>query len=194
MRFPLPQPGTHGVMSRLEYLFNYPPLNTGGDLALASKLIPYYYSAVNGTGRMYFNEVHSTVNANPASQFDAQAMDVPQPYINAGVSNLLNDAIGPLAEALFNDINTGTTAGWERMKELDPHSTRSYLAFNYTPSEKFAEQYQLSETPLDVDTINWAETFDKSTQWYDRALTETVLEAVAFGNIPGVTVDWKCLR
>lgn len=46
--------------------------------------------------------------------------------------------------------------------------------------------------------VNWMETFDNSTGAYDRALTEVVLEAVAFGWKPPAETHegtkWWCIE
>jgi hypothetical protein len=50
---------------------------------------------------------------------------------------------------------------------------------------------------LTTNIINWCETFDKSTGWYDRALTEQVSEALAFAKAGSQTigdVEWKCFE
>ncbi|KZS88538.1 FAD/NAD(P)-binding domain-containing protein [Sistotremastrum niveocremeum HHB9708] len=65
-------------------------------------------------------------------------------------------------------------------KNYDSYSMRSWLM----------AKFQLSSS-----TINWLETLDKSTGWYDRGLIENVLESLAFdwpGATPGKPVAWHC--
>ena len=49
-----------------------------------------------------------------------------------------------------------------------------------------------------LDDLAWVEAHDKSTGWYDRALSETVLEAIAFGWSPSTnpmeTTRWWCIE
>lgn len=63
----------------------------------------------------------------------------------------------------------------------DAHSTRSYMTFAYTPNASLG----LPEESLSTDVVNWVETFDKSTGWYNRVLLK-VLEALAFGQADAV--------
>ena len=76
------------------------------------------------------------------------------------------------------------------MLSVDDHSTRSYMTFAYTPNASL----NIPEQSLATNVVNWLETFDKSTGWYDRGLTETVLEAIAFGQTGGATVNWTCIE
>ncbi|EUC58754.1 L-amino acid oxidase, partial [Rhizoctonia solani AG-3 Rhs1AP] len=66
------------------------------------------------------------------------------------------------------------------------------MSIKYSPTPSLG----LPAEPLPNDVVNWCETFDKSTGWYDRALSETVLESIAFGWQPGPDpppVDWFCI-
>ncbi|KAF8147675.1 flavin-containing amine oxidoreductase-domain containing protein [Crassisporium funariophilum] len=90
---------------------------------------------------------------------------------------------------LYNDLKNHTHTGWNLMMRNDVYSTRAYMCFKYIPSASFG----LPPDHLSTRVVNWCETFDKSTGWYDRALTETVLEAIAFGEAGDKDVDWKCL-
>ncbi|KAG2125132.1 hypothetical protein DEU56DRAFT_962934 [Suillus clintonianus] len=67
-------------------------------------------------------------------------------------------------------------------------NSRAYAAQVHTESKPcFTQQ---------VDVVNWCETFDKSTGWYDHVLSETVLEAIAFGwhtGPDGPPTQWFCI-
>lgn len=130
----------------------------------------------------------------PAPAPDAflpQDVGVTEPYYTAGADAIIADALSPFVTALTNDITQGGDAGWiGHMQPKDMHSTRSYLSLNdtgYTPTLAGVS------APLSSDVVNWVETFDKSTGWYDRSLTETVLEAMAFG-AGSEAVDWFCIE
>ncbi|KAF6745152.1 hypothetical protein DFP72DRAFT_1077748 [Ephemerocybe angulata] len=181
MRFPLPKKGEIGPHLRLKQLFDY----------LKLPLFDYIYK--NDTGLMYFNEVHSTIG-DTEQRFRAKELNVPDPYIAAGVDVLCKDFIDPLAELLLSDMENGGDSGWKILKgQYDRYSTRSYLQFGYVPSEDLQTKYGIPGTGLPTSVINWMETFDKSSGWYDRALLETVLEALAFGAV-GPTPDWHCIK
>jgi len=198
MRFPdIP------VMRRLFNLFNYPPLNVGVETPLASLLQKYYFQAAGGNGFLSYNGVTIRANNPDPNPFKSEAVikDVSRhaadAYINAGVENILHDALDGFITALQKDVETGSDEGWKKLMEFDAYSTRSYLSLVYKPSAAFQAtlppDLQLPDSPLSMDVVNWCETFDKSTGWYDRSLSETVLEAVAFGNGDKDT-PWYCLE
>jgi hypothetical protein len=185
MRYPLPprddeghyQPG---VMQRVGWLFDY--------IGLQDKLVPYYYKSNKSPGFQYFNGIR--VRLGEPSDFDAPALGINQSYIKAGATAIVSDVVGPFAAALYDDLEHRTTTGWEKMVSADAHSTRSYMTFAYKPNASLG----IPDETLPTDVVNWLETFDKSTGWYDRGLTETVLEAIAFGQAGGAVIDWKAIE
>ena len=185
MRYPLPpldDKGDYkpGVMQRLGWLFKY--------LGMQDKLIDYFYSSDKSPGFQYFNGIR--VRIGEQSDFDAPALGINQSYITAGTSAIVDDVVNPFAQALFDDLRDKTTTGWEKMMSVDAHSTRSYMTFAYTPNVSLG----IPEQSLATGVVNWLETFDKSTGWYDRSFTETVLEAIAFGQAGDAVIDWKCIK
>ena len=193
MRFP-----EISSMSRVFHLFGYDPLNSNG-LALKSKLKPFFFrGAANNDTYFSYNGVTVKQNAMPSDDpFYAKAVILdtdPSPYIAVGAKAIVDDVIAPFATRLLDDLNNGTSTGWEYMKKFDLYSTRAYMSILYRPSAKLG----LPDQPLPVDVVNWCETFDKSTGWYDRALSETVLEAVAFGwkpdENPMEMTPWWCIE
>ncbi len=193
MRFP-----EIAAMRRVFQLFDYKPLNTG-DLALKKKLKPFFFrGAANNDTFLSYNGVTVKQNALPAGdpfQGEAVIQDAnPQPYLRAGAKAIADDVIAPFATRLLDDLEYKTNDGWEYMKQFDLYSTRSYMSIQYRPSPEL----NLPARPLPTDVVNWVETFDKSTGWYDRALSETVLEAVAFGWSPSTnpleSTPWWCIE
>ena len=192
MRFPkIP------AMNRVFNLFENANLNTP-DIALNSRLTPFYFTgAGNYPPFLSYNGVTVRQNAVPSGD-PFKAADVIQSadkeaYIKAGTKAITDDVIAPYATALLDDLKNNTKTGWEKMKSVDDHSTRSYMTFKYEPSADLGIQ----KKPLPTDVVNWCETFDKSTGWYDRAFTETVLEAIAFGWQPGPNppaTQWFCIE
>ncbi|KAF4611779.1 hypothetical protein D9613_003929 [Agrocybe pediades] len=183
MRYPLPKTNSQGnyepgVMQRVGQLFNY--------LGMQEKLIPYYYASAKEPGFQYFNGIRQRIGEG--SDFNAPALGIDAPYIKAGPSKIIDDVVGPFAQKLFYDLQNHTTTGWDEMMRNDTYSTRAYMSFKYLPNSSLG----LPNEHLRTRVINWVETFDKSTGWYDRALTETVLEAIAFGQAGG-DIDWKCI-
>ena len=184
MRYPLPPRDENGyqpgVMQRLGWLFDY--------IGLQDKLVPYYYTSNQSAGFQYFNGIRVRIGED--SDFDASALGINQSYIDAGASAIIGDVVAPFAAALYDDLRDQTTTGWEKMVAVDDHSTRSYMTFAYTGNASLG----IPEQSLSTDVVNWIETFDKRTGWYDRGLTETVLEAIAFGQAGGAVIDWKCIE
>jgi len=200
MRYPLPKKDIHGnyksgVMKRLGELIDYSKLNDGLKVPLRNTLIDYYYKAKSGGTFLYYNNERYQVpaaNPNPPN-FNARAMGVESEYIKVGVDNIVGDIVEPFARMIMEDVEQGTDKGWEIMKKNDKYSLRAYMSFKYIPSINL----KLPPMHLTTNVINWCETFDKSTGWYDRALTEQVLEALAFAKAGSQIfgdVEWKCFE
>ncbi|KAG1742403.1 uncharacterized protein EDB91DRAFT_311129 [Suillus paluster] len=200
MRYPLPKKDDQGkykagVMKRLGELIDYSKLNDSNfQEPLKSKLIDYYFAAKAGGTFMYFNNQRYQISGtSQPPDFNAQEMRVESEYVNAGVDKIIADVVTPFAHLIMKDMEQQTEKGWEIMKENDVYSLRAYMSFKYIPSVSL----ELPPTHLPTNVINWCETFDKSTGWYDRSLTETVLEALAFAKVGSQTfgdVEWKCFR
>ncbi|KAG1873113.1 hypothetical protein F4604DRAFT_1681177 [Suillus subluteus] len=137
--------------------------------------------------------VKETRTPSRPPDFYAQDMGVDSQYIAAGVENIVEDVIGPFAKDIIKDIEQNVHSGWDNMLKHDAYSLHSFMSFKYIPSASL----QILRTHLSTNVINWCETFDKSTGWYDCALTESVLEALAFASVKSKTfgdVEWKCFE
>ena len=122
--------------------------------------------------------------------FAAPALGINQSYIDTTTSVIVNDVVNPFAKALFDNLRDQTMTCLQKMSSVDAHSTCSYMAFAYQPNVSIG----IPEQPLFTDVINWLETFNKSTGWYDRGFTEMVLEAIAFGQTGGAVINWMCIE
>ena len=185
MRYPLPPLDDNGdykpgVMQRLGWLFKY--------LGLQDKIIDYLYTSDKSPGFQYFNGIR--VRIGNQSDFNAPALGINQSYIAAGTKAIVADVVKPFAQALFGDLKYNTRTGWDKMLSVHAHSTRSYMTFAYIPSESLG----IPQEHLSTRVVNWLETFDKSTGWYDRGFNERVLEAIAYGQTDEGVVDWKCIK
>ncbi|KAG6380589.1 hypothetical protein JVT61DRAFT_4953 [Boletus reticuloceps] len=203
MRFPLPKKDEqgnykNGTMKRLAELTEYGPLNKGQD-KLKEKLVPYYYTVREGSkpGFYYFNGVFEAVSDKPMGSFDAEGMKVSADYAAAGADAINSDITNPFIRMLIDDIQNDKTTGWDVMKANDSYSIRAYMASKYLPS------YNLNLPPqhLSNNVANWCALLGGShgagSGGYDRALTEAVLESMAFasvGNTDYGDVDWKCFE
>jgi hypothetical protein len=175
MRFP-----DINVMKRVFHLFHSEQLNSGED-KLKNHLIDFKFS--NDDAFHLFNNIRIpnkyTGNAT-ADMFNF--INVPQ--IGAsGYETLVNNAIGPFIKKLEDDMKAKPPSyeGWNHLMENDIYSTRTYMSLKLR---------------YDTPTIDWLESMDKSSGWYDRALAETVLESIAFGvtSDPNVKTKWYCLE
>ncbi|CAE6450032.1 unnamed protein product [Rhizoctonia solani] len=102
---------------------------------------------------------------------------VPDNFATQNPGKLLHDAI----EDLINLLVENREAGIARLKELDFHTTRSYLRdeWHYPPA-----------------LIDYIETMSFGTGWFDRALAETVFEELCFQyDVDDPTdLDWYCVK
>ena len=201
MRYPLPKKGDDGkyesgVMKRLGELIDYSKLNDSSfEVPLHKTLINYYFKAKTGGTFLYYNnERYQVPSTDPSPpDFRAREMGVESEYIKAGVDNIVADVVEPFSRMIMEELEQNSTKGWDIMKQNDTYSLRAYMSFKYIPS------VDLKLPPMHPTTniINWCETFDKSTGWYDRALTEQVSEALAFAKAGSQTigdVEWKCFE
>lgn len=148
------------------------------------------YIPKTAQGRKYYNGVNARFS-NETESFRAKELGVPNPYVLAGIDALCTDFIERLARPILRSLEDGTVDGWKDFKNLyDRHSTRSYLQFVHVPNQELQTQFGIPATGLPTSVINWMETFDNSTGSYDRALTKTLLDAIAFG-VVGDVPEWK---
>ena len=185
-------------MHRVFNLLYYAPLNTP-DIALGSKVKPFIFQC----DQTFLSYNGVTVQGSPPPPPDDvfKSSEIiwdtnSYLYIRAGTKAIVNDVIYPFASRILQDLDDpdqGTNDGWEYMMSFDNYSTRAYMSIAYQPSDDL----QLPSCPLPADVVNWCETFDKSTGVYDRALSEIVLGAIAFGWQPDPEqppVEWYCIK
>ncbi|PPQ70504.1 hypothetical protein CVT24_013274, partial [Panaeolus cyanescens] len=154
------------------------------ELGLKNKLNKYVFS--NPDAIMLFNGKKATVSSTdgPGDHFnDVQGVD--RKYIDMTATDLHGntvhgaDACASIAfdgfrKALVDDPEKG----WQKLMEYDWASTRAYMA-------------QGPKFPLSV--IQWMEDRNDSTGAYDQALSETILDSLAFDD-PTKDVQWKCIE
>lgn len=180
MRFP-----NTNIMTRTLNLFFGPWLNSDG-IDIQSKVIPYQFADHNGNSFRMFNGIRKRQkDISPTGDVfgfsAASGGDVSADYITMGAGKLLDDAIQPFCDALEKDMesNPPGEAGWRNLMRFDQYSTRGYLS---------------DCKKIEPTAINWMETMTYSTGWYDRSLTETVLETLCFGKDGPLSMDWYCLE
>lgn len=140
---------------------------------------------------MLYNEVRQpkTDDGKP-SLWNIQT--IPSPYSQYSWAELVDNVVRPFADAIAQDIENHTSTGWELMMKYDQYSTRAYMSGNRSDMQPDLDL--LNEMPYPTSVVNWLETFDTSTGSYDEALSETVMDAVAF-SFPGQgPISWKCVE
>ncbi|KAG1869404.1 hypothetical protein DFJ58DRAFT_855718 [Suillus subalutaceus] len=200
MRFPLPKKDAQGnyktgMMRRLGDLINYSKLNKGlSKPPLSSQLIDYHLTSKRQGYFLYFNDqCYQVSQTSHPPDFHAREMGVNSQYITAGVENIVEDVVRPFANELIKDLEQNVHTGWHNMMKHDAYLLRSFMSFKYIPSASL----RIPRTHLSTNVINWCETFDVGTGSYDCALTEMVLEALAFASVKSQTfgdVEWKCFE
>ncbi|EAU87992.1 amine oxidase [Coprinopsis cinerea okayama7 len=181
MRFPLPPKGQTGAHTRLRKLFDLLKIDLFDNIIRTDQSL------------LYYNGIHATTgDKNPS--FNAEELGIPKCYVDCGTNALWSDFINPLGELLLKDAKTGGGEGWEEMKrDYDQYSVRAYLQFKYIPSKGLQKRFGIPATPLSVTVVDWMETYQGS-GLFDRGVTETVLEALAFGEIEaGPQPEWHCI-
>ncbi|KAF8131457.1 hypothetical protein EV363DRAFT_1449854 [Boletus edulis] len=114
-------------------------------------------------------------------------------YAQAGADAISSDVTNPFVRILIDDLEKGTTMGWEVMNANDSYSVRAYMASKYMPSDGL----KLPPRHLSNNVINWCTLLGGSSGGYDRALTEAVFSSLAFAKVGDTDygdVDWKCFE
>lgn len=171
-------------------LFEYEPLKK----AFKGKLQKYYSQEAppNNTLLDYngVTVIQSQVPPGDSLKSKQVILDVdPTPYLAAGTKAIMNDVIGPFATL---GCEIWRTTGWRELMKFDLYSACAYMWIKYRPSPDLL----IPQTALPTDIVNWMETFDTSTDSYDRPLSEIILEAVAFGWKLGhpPPTSWFCIE
>ncbi|KAF4338109.1 amino-acid oxidase [Fusarium beomiforme] len=188
MRFP-----DNPVMKRTFDLFKWLKMNKT-DLKTNPKapdgsLIPYYmaptgtntnpwcYNNINVWGPTY-QSVQKISGTDDPFQIDPDNTINPA-LLKVGPDEVVKANIEPLRKALKEDAEKTPPGdkGWKLLMEYDTYSTRQYLG---TAHPEVALPKHIPAPPYNYDTIEWLETFNGGTDWYDQAHSETVLESLDF--------------
>ena len=111
--------------------------------------------------------------------------EVPEEHIEMGVENIVRGVLAPF-KAFFKVQPIDIDKAMEVLMRVDAFSTRSYMSIGIHPLSK----------PYPSSTIHWCETMDGSTGRYDSALTEAVLQSLAFQWVDDdpSKLEWKCIE
>ncbi|KAH9926686.1 uncharacterized protein B0H18DRAFT_1005121 [Fomitopsis serialis] len=150
--------------------------------------IPYIFESPNTT--LMYNGVlmkRSSSTEDPA----AWDIDIPSQFEQHGWSALLDNAVDPFVKELAADFARDDKKGWRLMMDYDQYSTRAYMSANRSDIRQELDGLGLMPYPTPV--VDWIETFDNSSAAYDRALSEDVLDSLAFAFPQETPVEWWCV-
>ncbi|KZP31467.1 hypothetical protein FIBSPDRAFT_813672 [Athelia psychrophila] len=184
MRFPIGIP----LMSRLKKLFAQD--NIKGNISL----IPFKFISDDKMGYLHYNGVRTRQKDLPTPpgdffHFSEVGVSASNPdYFNpsAGYHGICGDVLKDYVVALTDDLQRGGNEGWKKLMSKDRYSTRAYMSLDYKPNPELniGESVGLSD-----GVIGWCESMDTGS--YDRALSEPVLDAMAFGTTdPPIDPQW----
>lgn len=191
MRFPL------GLllMTRLRRLFER------DDIAPNIALIPYIRTSQNNMHYLHYNGVRTRKNGIPnVPPDDHFGFGIAEAYRTAGYESIVNDVQRAHVAALQADPQNGEGPGWNFLMEQDRYSTRAYMSVGYWPDAVLGlpvlnDANGVPAPGLPNDVINWCETMDGSTGGYDRAFSQKILGAMAFGATdPPPVPNWMCIE
>ncbi|KAI1971128.1 hypothetical protein LOZ55_006296 [Ophidiomyces ophidiicola] len=205
MRFP-----ENPIMQRLFALFNKLGMEKKNPKTSPPKgsLIPYYmkngdtgspepwhYNDITKWGN--YNDVH--IHSQSGDPFEINTKNtIPAGIFRHTPDDVMNSTIEPLREALRRDaqLNPPRALWLGPFDEVRHVQSRQFLALmtlaNSIQKTSVGLFYHWNPTSAyNYDTIEWMETFNGGTNWYDQAHSETVLESLdfAFDN----ATKWYCI-
>ena len=97
------------------------------------------------------------------------------------VEDILEDTYGPFKRAMEQDFETG----FQCLMAVDHFSTREYLKRGgFNGSGRY----------YDFHSIQWLETQSTSTNLFDQAFSESVMDSCDFDGCDGAEVQWHCVQ
>ncbi|KAF5664690.1 l-amino acid oxidase [Fusarium heterosporum] len=127
-------------------------------------LIKYYLDGGSQCPKLFNDTLFEPGVPDPYRVSKANGGHVPDKWISKDIAG---DAFLPYKEALKDDFQKG----WEKLMEADAFSTREYLKVG-GPEGK--------EQKYDFFTVQWAETQNTSTNLFDQAFSESVMDSLDF--------------
>ncbi|KAK6211335.1 putative amine oxidase [Colletotrichum tabaci] len=218
MRFP-----KHAVMNRTFSLFtdlgmDFGSLDPNGDWANdppLGTLIPYYLTNIDPTSGLpqepwRFNNVNNwgsyssiaTENEDPWAFTADKTIQIDTRLLALKLSpgDIMTALLEPLRQQLRDDIKNQTNTGWQTLMSFDTMTMTQFLSSAWPASlpQPTLPPPRTGDVPLppyNYDTIQWFETFNGGTNWYDQAFSEIVLESLDFDfPKPGdPDIEWYCI-
>ncbi|KAI0012973.1 hypothetical protein F4779DRAFT_566432 [Xylariaceae sp. FL0662B] len=140
-------------------------------------LIPYYLSGPSTPN--LFNNHFFVVGPDPYQVSEQNGGSVPNDVVD-NIGGILCEAFDSYKKSLDADFE----GGFQKLMEADDFSTREFLKRG-GPDGK--------QTLYNFFAIQWMETQNTSTNLFDQAFSESVLDPLAFDN-PEPNVKWSCIN
>ncbi|WZH49826.1 Amino-acid oxidase [Fusarium acuminatum] len=141
----------------------------------ASSTNPWCFNNVTVWGSTY-EDVQTAADTVDPFNVDVDKRISPE-LLRAGPDKVMKANIHPLREQLIKDAEQSPPGeeGWKMLMDYDKYSTRQFLSTEHKKNPK-----DIPAPPYNYETIEWLETFNGGTDWYDQAHSETVLESLDF--------------
>ncbi|KAK4449750.1 putative L-amino-acid oxidase precursor [Podospora aff. communis PSN243] len=140
-------------------------------------LIPYYLTGPKNPN--LFNDRFFADGPDPYHVSVSNGGSVPNDVVD-NVSAIFDCAFGPYKKAMAEDFDKG----FEALMKVDDFSTREFL-------KRGGPDGTLPK--YDFSAIQWLETQDTSTNLFDQAFSESVMDSFDFDN-PQPVVNWWCIE
>ncbi|KAK5651611.1 hypothetical protein OQA88_11884 [Cercophora sp. LCS_1] len=213
MRFPDASdqaPNPNPIMKRVFDLFKKLGMNPvpSVDGAPLGSLVPYqmendvtsgsvtsqqeYYSYNNITQLGSYTSVTAADTEHDPFDINA-AKAIPDRIFTQSPGAVLNAAIADFRNIL-KDPGLTPEQAWQTLMTYDQLTTRQALVNPPPPPETASKNRPKAPTAYDYETVQWLETFNAGTGWYDQALSEAVLESLDFEfNDDSSKNTWRCI-
>lgn len=156
------------------------------------ELLKYYFKDRYSNSTLFFNDIVRQRSDVPILPKDFRITGVPaRPWGELGVDANVSNVVQPFKDRLIEDVETGGSDGWQLMMDYDVWSSRAYMAGTRGDYRPYLDRLRLM--PYLLGVVHWCETFDGSTSSYDGALTENVLDSMAF-QYNDKPFDWYCVE
>ncbi|GJE93599.1 FAD-dependent oxidoreductase [Phanerochaete sordida] len=170
---------------------------------LKLRKLKYYFDDREGNSTLFYNNVLRQRHGGNLVPEDWKIMGIPPRWGARGVHANVSNVVEPFKRRLIEDADSekdsantsgnssGAPAlGWGLMMEYDVYSTKGYMSGRRSDWRPDLDELKLMPYPLKV--VEWCDTFHGSTSSFDRALTETVLDSLAF-EYDNEPFEWYCI-
>ncbi|KAI5868216.1 hypothetical protein GGS23DRAFT_544568 [Durotheca rogersii] len=142
-------------------------------------LIPYYMDGGPACPKLFNDRLFTPNTWDPYHVSCQNGGSVPDDVVDS-VAEKLEEAFGPYKKALAADFELG----FIKLMAVDDFSTREFLKRGGPDGE---------QRHYDFFSIQWMETQDTSTNLFDQAFSESVIDSFDFDNPEG-DVEWFCIE